>query len=446
MIMVAIVLLGVLGWYIVVKVEGVEPEISFTPVSDSLGESQTLQVSVSDEGSGLRSLRVVLEKNKKEIPLLEKTFPSAGFGRGGEVKNETIPIPIEPKKLGFTDGQITLRVTLRDYSWRRWFHGNKKVLEKTLEIDTKPPEIEVLTSRNYVNMGGTGLVIFKVSEPCEKTGVRVGEDFYPGYSGYFKDPNIYLGFFALAYNQGPETTVMLQASDHAGNTSKAGFSLGIRKKIFKKDTITISDDFLNRKMPEFDLGPGSENLSPVEKFIKVNRDIRKASYEKVSALANQTENVLYWEDIFLRFPNSSPMAGFAETRDYLYNGQKIDQQTHMGIDLASTIHAPVPAGNRGKVAFAETLGIYGRTVVLDHGFGLMSMYSHLSRIDVKPGDKLEKGDILGATGTTGMAGGDHLHYAMMVYTTYVNPTEWWDPHWIRDNITAKIKSVQGAPD
>lgn len=442
MIMGAIAILGALVWYVVVRIEGTDPEISYSPESESLGESRTLQVSVSDTGSGLRSLRVVLEKNRKEIPLVEKAYPSAGFGRGGEVKNDTLPVLIEPKKLGFSDGSITLRMTLRDYSFRRWFHGNKKVLEKTLSIDTKSPEIEVLTPQNYVNQGGVGLVIFKVSEPCSKTGVRVGEDFYPGHSGYFKDPNIYLGFFALAFNQEPGTQIMIQAVDQAGNDSKSGFSLGIRKKIFKQDTITLSDDFLNRKMPEFDTGPGSENLSPVEKFLKVNRDVRKSSYEKVEVLANQTENVMHWENIFFRFPNSSPMAGFAETRDYLYNGEKIDQQTHMGLDLASTQHAPIPAGNKGKVVLAEDLGIYGRTVILDHGFGLMSMYSHLSRIDVSVGVLVDKGHILGATGTTGMAGGDHLHYAMMLHTTYVNPSEWWDSHWIRDNITLKLESVQ----
>lgn len=442
MIMVAIAILGALVWYVVVRVEGTDPEIAYTPVSDSLGESQTLQVSVSDNGSGLRSLRVVLEKNKKEISLVDKVYPSAGFGRGGEVKSETIPVLVEPKKLGLSDGKIVLRMTLRDYSFRRWFHGNKKVLEQTLDIDTKIPEIEVLTPRNYVNQGGVGLVIFKVSELCPKTGVKVGEEFYPSYSGYFKDPNIFLGFFALAYNQGPETTIMVQATDQAGNASKAGFSLGIRRKIFKQDTIGISDDFLNRKMPEFDLGPGSENLSPVEKFIKVNRDVRSSSYGRVKALADKTEHVMHWENIFLRFPNSSPMAGFAETRDYLYNSEKIDQQTHMGIDLASTMHAPIPAGNRGRVVLAEMEGIYGKTVILDHGFGLMSMYSHMSRIEVSVGDLVEKGHILGATGTTGMAGGDHLHYAMMLHTTYVNPSEWWDPHWIKDNVMLKIQSVK----
>jgi len=55
---------------------------------------------------------------------------------------------------------------------------------------------------------------------------------------------------------------------------------------------------------------------------------------------------------------------------------------------------------------------------------------------------VKKGDIIGNTGTTGLAGGDHLHFSMLVHGTFVNPKEWWDPHWIKDNITAKLQPAQ----
>jgi murein DD-endopeptidase MepM/ murein hydrolase activator NlpD len=82
---------------------------------------------------------------------------------------------------------------------------------------------------------------------------------------------------------------------------------------------------------------------------------------------------------------------------------------------------------------------YGNSVVLDHGCGLFSMYAHLSLIDVEAGVVVDKGDILGRTGSTGMAGGDHLHFAMIVQGVFVNPVEWWDPHWIQDNIALKLE-------
>ncbi len=120
----------------------------------------------------------------------------------------------------------------------------------------------------------------------------------------------------------------------------------------------------------------------------------------------------------------------------------IDQQVHLGVDLASVNQAPIPAGNSGRVVFAAPLGIYGNTVIVDHGCGLFSMYSHLSRIETELKREVKKGEILGRTGYTGMAGGDHLHFSMLVHGVFVNPVEWWDPHWIRDNIERKMNALQ----
>ena len=112
----------------------------------------------------------------------------------------------------------------------------------------------------------------------------------------------------------------------------------------------------------------------------------------------------------------------------------MDQQTHLGEDLASLVNSPVYAGNNGVVVYAEPLGIYGQTVILDHGLGVFSSYSHMSQIDVKVGDKLDKGAVLGRTGTTGLAAGDHLHFAINLQGEFVDPLEWWDPHWLKDQV------------
>ena len=113
-----------------------------------------------------------------------------------------------------------------------------------------------------------------------------------------------------------------------------------------------------------------------------------------------------------------------------------------GLDLASVAHAPVPAANNGIVVFSGLLGIYGRAILIDHGFGLFSMYAHLNRSDVSKGQRVSKGEIIGRTGSTGLAGGDHLHFSILVQKTFVNPIEWWDEHWIENNILSKIEAVQ----
>ena len=88
--------------------------------------------------------------------------------------------------------------------------------------------------------------------------------------------------------------------------------------------------------------------------------------------------------------------------------------------------------------FQDPLGIYGNCVIVDHGLGVTSLYAHLSRIDVREGDLLEKDQRLGLSGATGLAGGDHLHFAVMVGSTYVDPKEWWDPKWVREHIEARL--------
>ena len=135
---------------------------------------------------------------------------------------------------------------------------------------------------------------------------------------------------------------------------------------------------------------------------------------------------------------SRRQAGFADHRTYLYEGKEIDHQVHLGIDLASVHRARIKAANRGKVVFADYLGIYGNTVILDHGQGVFSLYAHLSQIDVQPGSMIEKDGMLGLSGASGMAGGDHLHFSMLINGIFVNPLEWWDEQWLKLNITEQM--------
>jgi murein DD-endopeptidase MepM/ murein hydrolase activator NlpD len=72
------------------------------------------------------------------------------------------------------------------------------------------------------------------------------------------------------------------------------------------------------------------------------------------------------------------------------------------------------------------------------------MYSHLSFIGVKSGQQVEKGAVIGRTGSTGLAGGDHLHFSMLVNDTFVNPVEWWDIKWIQNNVTSKLDQVKAV--
>ena len=440
---VCVIVLLPVAWIVVGKLEGKKPSILIEPSSEYIGRIQTLSVTVSDPQSGVRKLWMGLVKDGKETVLFQKHLPSAGIIGGGEKREASFNIKIEPESLGITDGKAILRMVAKDFSWRSWLSGNTTYLEKDVIIDTKPPDLDVLTKVHNVSQGGAGLVIYRLSEPCLNSGVTVGENFFPGYPGYFKNKNVFMAFFTLNYKQGPGTNIFVRATDFAGNNAKAGLPYYIKKRSFKKVVIKISDKFLNWKMPEFNVDVAPDSETPmVDQFLKVNRELRISNGKQMLEIVSETDKKLYWKGAFLRLPHSARKANFADHRNYQYKGHVIDQQVHLGIDLAAVAHSPVPSSNSGKVVFTGYLGIYGKTVVIDHGFGLFSTYSHLSAFSVEQGQVVSKGETIGRTGSTGLAGGDHLHFGIMVHNTFVNPVEWWDAVWIKNNISTKIGTVK----
>ena len=425
-----------------IRMEKEAPQIKLDLDPAVFGMKKDLTMTLSDEKSGLKKVWVGLFKDGREVVLLEKEFPTSGWLRKGSVNRVPLAVAVKPKELGFTDGEGMLRLVATDYSWRGWGKGNHTYIEKQIKIDTKSPRIEVLSDAHNISPGGTALAIYKLSESCEKSGIWVGDHFYPGYPAGLADPDIFMAFFALAHDQGKGTTIQLEAVDMAGNRTKAGFYHYIKKKTFRKDTIRISDNFLASKLPEFEaLLAGRSQQSPIDRFLYINRDIRGENKQTIDRITANCEEKIYWKGVFRRLPGSATRSRFADQRTYTYKGKAIDRQVHLGEDLASSAHSSIPAANGGKVVFAEYLGIYGNTIILDHGFGLFSLYAHLSGMDVETGQTVNRGEILGRTGKTGLAGGDHLHFSMLVHDTFVTPREWWDASWINNNISSKLKSI-----
>jgi murein DD-endopeptidase MepM/ murein hydrolase activator NlpD len=168
----------------------------------------------------------------------------------------------------------------------------------------------------------------------------------------------------------------------------------------------------------------------------------KKNHETIAMLSKQSPPQFLWNGPFLQLSNSQVEASFADRRRYVYKGERVDEQDHVGFDLSVVQHYPVEAANDGKVILAEYFGIYGNAVLIDHGAGLISIYGHMSSIDVKPGQMVKKKDSLGKSGDTGMAGGDHVHFGLFLQGVPVNPTEWWDEKWIKDHVLDRLKSPE----
>lgn len=425
LIVLVVILAGAGTWLALVKFEGEKPTIQITPEALYLG--QKLSFKVEDKKSGVAEVRVEAVQGGKSTTLLTEGFPK---------KTPFIEknISLRPLPQGVKDGEIRIKITARDHSWRG---GNPVTLERDVIIDTRPPQLTVQGGLHYINQGGAGLVAYQTSEEIPKNGVQVGEVFFPGYA---IEKDRYLAYFAVLPNAPSDLSPAVMAEDQAGNRAKAGFRLILKRKAFKKDKIQVTDSFLKNIIPYFTERDPNLRGTPLEIFLAVNQKQREANHQKIKELCQNTAAQPLWSGSFLRLPNSKPMASFAEERTYWHNGKEIDRQIHLGVDLASLAQSPIPAANSGRVIFAGELGIYGKTVLIDHGCGLFSMYSHLSRIETEEKKEVKRGDIPGRTGTTGLAGGDHLHFSMLVNGIFVNPIEWWDEHWIKDNIEKKLKS------
>ncbi|NOQ46452.1 MAG: peptidoglycan DD-metalloendopeptidase family protein, partial [Desulfobulbaceae bacterium] len=341
-------------------------------------------------------------------------------------------VVLDPKKTGLKDGKAELVVAVRDFSLNGKFKGNENIIRLPVIIDTKPPRVTVDHAQLYIRSGGSGIVIYNLSEATDRHGVKIDDTFFQGYPMQ-NLKNRYIAYIALPWDAKEPESTRVVAIDEAGNEGKSIFSMHFKKVPEKKDRINISDGFLKRKIPEFEEHYPEMSGSMLDKFLFVNNEVRKQNAQTVyEACKNPLEEQL-WQDKFLRMAGAN-RAGFADQRTYNYQGKTIDHQTHLGVDIASTARVPIKAANRGKVVFAEYLGIYGNTVILDHGQGIVSLYSHLSRIDTAVGTVVEKNKLIGHTGVSGMAGGDHLHFSMLVHGICVTPVEWWDQHWIDVNI------------
>jgi len=421
------------------RLEGQEPQLSLVAPIKHVGIQRQVTATLADTKSGLKRFWVAVMQNGKEITLIDKNYPATGWLRKGALRSQSVKFSIEPRKNGLTDGDALLRMMVVDYAWRSWGKGNRTYVETDIRIDTQEPAISVISRAHNISPGGSNAVVYELSETCQNSGVQIADVFFRGYPMGTANDDRHVAFFALTHTQGKGTQMSLKATDMAGNVTTNSFPHYIKSKKFRRDTIRISDDFIARKRPEFKNDPKVEQLTmPLELFLYINRDLRRQNKTVIDQIMQQSEAHKLWEGSFMRLPRSATRAGFGDERTYRYGGKRVDQQTHLGIDLASVSNSPVPAANAGKVVYAKRLGIYGRTVIIDHGWGLFSMYAHLNSMDVNKGQQVQKGDIIGNTGTTGLAGGDHLHFSVLVQGVFVNPLEWWDPTWIQNNITSKL--------
>jgi murein DD-endopeptidase MepM/ murein hydrolase activator NlpD len=430
---------GAAWWF---KLEPGPPTVEFENVKDVVGRTAAWDVVVRAKGRpGLHSIAVRLRSGDGSFPLYSEELPADG----PRETERRVHIDADLAAAGVPQGPAQLEVAADTRAWHL-LGGTREAREtRNVTVDTIPPRVDLITTQHNMRLGGTALALFRLSPDATDAGIAVGDYYFPALRGYFADPNVALALFAVPQNLNAGARPVVRAVDAAGNVQEVALPVLIKDHKFPERQLQLDDAFLQRKVPEILTAvhkPVPTDLK--EGYLTVNRDVRRESEERLRALTAHSADHPLWTGVFHRQSNAAPMSAFADRRSYIYKGDVIDRQTHLGYDLASLKSAPVESAQDGVVVFADYLGIYGNAVVVDHGLGIFSLYGHLSSIAVQPGQQVKAGETLGQTGDTGLAGGDHLHFSVMLDGIHVDPVEWWDPLWLRDHVTAELTSLPRA--
>ncbi len=454
MIVVLILLLAAAAgaWHMAGRAE--PPAIEIVNPERLIGPSGDLEVTITTPRGELTQLEVVLQQGEARWPVF--TLPGSEPARFARVDENRLQLyrPIGKRDVPELEaGPLSIHVT----AVRQVLFGLREIRSSAthqVEVRLLPPQVGVTSQFHYINHGGSEMVVYRVRPADVESGVRVGDYEYPGYPATGAgiadavegaEPGLRVAFFALLWDQDVNTPISLYARDEVDNESRASFDYRVFPKSFRKSQINLDERFLQKVVPEILYNTPELKVDDASdllgSYLKINRDLRRQNNARITALASDTAAQLLWEGAFKQLINTAVEAGFADQRSYVYEGKEVDQQVHLGFDLASTTNAPVLAANRGRVLHAGWLGIYGNCVIVDHGMGLQSLYAHLSVIDVGVGDVVEKSGRLGLSGATGLAGGDHLHFTMLIGGHAVTPIDWWSEQWIEDRVLRKLRQA-----
>lgn len=442
--MLLLILVLVLGAISYAWLRGSAPTITAPDLPAAVGANKLLTFDVASP-SGVASVEAAMEQAGKTIPLGRQTFAARHWFTLGDAP-PVVHFSFQAGRAAHTelaDGSADLFVTARSANLR----GATGVFRRAITISSRPPRISSLTTQQYLTQGGSAVVVYHLSGAADQSGVEMAGLFFPGYPlPNASAPGTMFALLAFPYNAPADSQPHLVARDAAGNQATAPLPVKTFPKKFHARTLPIDDAFIERVvMPIIANTPSiSDQHDPEKNFLLVNRDLRRTDTQELIDASKQSLPQFLWQGAFTQLGNSAVEASFADHRSYQYQGRIIDQEDHLGYDLAAVRHTPVKAANSGRVIWAKYFGIYGNCILIDHGYGLMSLYAHLNDFEVKAGDNVTQGQLIAHSDSTGLAGGDHLHFSMLIDGVQVNPVEWWDPHWIKDRVQSKLAEFQNA--
>ena len=433
----------------ILYIRSATPAVEIDPGTVAVGTATPVRLKVVNP-HGIRQLTATLEQGGQRYIVHDQRYPSHRilFANNEPARDYQFVTGLKTTP-ALKEGKAVLVVEAVSND----FGGSVGRATRDLVIVTKPPRVIPEDELHYINQGGSELVTYTVGGYATGSGVKVGDLRFRGFPVAGTERGMALFAYPwnapLAMRNAPLAMNLVVFATSAAAANGEEITAPIRYKLFpkkfRKRDIKIEDPFLEKVAADIDPGGQGDLLA---RFLKINGQVRRQNNQTLADLKLRTADHFLWSGPFLQLSKSQVEAQFADVRSYIYQGKKVDEQVHLGFDLAKVKNTPIGAANDGKVLLAEKLGIYGNCVVVDHGLSLQSIYGHLSEFKVKAGDDVKKGQMVGLSGATGLAGGDHLHFSMQIEGVQVNPVEWWDEHWIRDHVlrTSKPAALKSSDE
>jgi murein DD-endopeptidase MepM/ murein hydrolase activator NlpD len=438
LLLIAVIAGGVFA-YFSPKFEKIKPQIE---IAKNLYASSTkpIKIKISDNVA-IKSAKVIISSNGKDIPIFAQDFLLPK-------KEQTIEVKL-PKEFLNSSKDLDLFVEARDSSLWGFFQGNRALSQAKVIVDSTPPKIYMVAASISITKGGSALAIVKVDDKAlDSVYIDVGNGIKFTPIKYKKD-----GYFASLYVW-PFTqdsfNPKVVAIDKAGNVASYPIRVSKRFRKYRVSKIRATDRFINGKISELASQDSDyANITDkLEKFRAVNELMRKKNEEYIHKLSKSVTPIDYdnWKiKPFHPLKRAKKVADFGDKRYYYYNSPDniISTSYHLGFDLASIKEDNLYASNSGKVVSDSYNGIYGNMPMIDHGFGLYTLYGHCSSVLVKKGDLVASGAVIGKTGVSGLALGDHTHFGIVVQGVEVLPLDWMDKRWIQKSIFDVFSKANG---
>lgn len=426
--------LGCGAGYLLFSSEETRIEI-LTPVPKALGHASPIKARMSNP-QGVSRVKAWIEQNGSRYELLDIRYPVSwrDWLQKGRAPVEPEFVAGKERAPGLVSGQARLILAAEANNLR----GKETRWTRDLLVVLGKPQLQGEPKPVFVRRGGTGIVSFRVGGEWSEAGVKVGKYSFPSY-GSAGDPNQRIALFGVPPDVDIEAhPPLLYAANLAGDEVTSSFRCSVTRVEFRERDIKLADPFLKRVTPALDPS-GSGQLW--ERFARINAETRRANDRFLSSLAAKSAKKQLWKGSFQLLTKASNEARFADRRTYWYDGRELNREWHLGVDLASVRNAPLPAANNGTVLSAGMLGIYGNCIVIDHGLGVQTVYGHLSELSVKTGDTVTRGQIIGKTGMTGLAGGDHVHIGLLLNGVFVDPVEWSLAKWMDQSVNPLLSRI-----